>query len=183
MLKRASSTVAALTFAVFLTGCASQPGDPGAESRQVSPAAGEPAETSSRAQGVGSTNDNLRTLSGSRIAVRIGDKAFTIQLYNNPTAKDLVSQLPLTLTADDYPGYDEKVVRVQNPLSMEGAPDGDEPAIPEVGYYEPGQWIALYYGPIGYWPGKVPLGRIDASVEELRAIPDGASVTIEVVKN
>lgn len=66
---------------------------------------------------------------------------------------------------------------------MKGAPPGDNPEIPEVGYYEPGRWIALYYGPIGYWSGKVPLGKIDASIDALRAIRDHAPVTIELEKN
>ena len=127
------------------------------------------------------TNAQLRTLTDNRIVFRIGEDAFTVTLYDNPTANDLLSQLPLAVTASNYPGYDEKVLRLTAPLSMMGAPEGDDPEIPEVGYYEPGNWIALYYGPIGYWPGKVPLGRIDANLDELRAIPDGAAVSIEAL--
>ena len=127
-------------------------------------------------------NDHLRQLTDTRVVIRTGDQAFTVTLYDNPTADDLVTRLPLTMSASNYPGYDEKVLRLREALSMEGAPDGDDPQIPEVGYYEPGNWIALYYGPIGYWPGKVPLGRIDATIEQLRAIPDGAATTIELAE-
>ncbi len=127
-------------------------------------------------------NTELRKPTGSSIGLRIDGTTFRVDLYDNPTARDLLAKLPMTLKASDYPGYDEKVVRLQSSLSMEGAPPGDEPLIPEVGYYEPGNWIALYYGPIGYWSGKVPLGNIKASIEELRAIPDGATVTIEALK-
>lgn len=130
----------------------------------------------------GPKNDHLRQLTDNKVAVRVGDKSFTVTLYDNPTAKDLLSRLPMTLKANNYPGYDEKVIRLPQSLSMEGAPAGDDPRIPEVGYYEPSRWIALYYGPIGYWSGKVPLGKIDASVDELRAIPDNAPVTIELVR-
>jgi len=126
-------------------------------------------------------NNELRVLSGKKIAMTIGDNRFIVSLYDNPTANDLLSQLPLSLTANDYAGYDEKVIRLQNTLSMENAPAGDNPKIPEVGYYKPGNWIALYYGFIGYWSGKVPLGQIDASVSELRAIPNGSSVKIEEI--
>ncbi|MEK3988550.1 MULTISPECIES: cyclophilin-like fold protein [Robertmurraya] len=143
----------------------------------------QPTETRSNTQEESSMNSNSRTPSDNKITIRIGENAFTVDLYDNPTANDLMSRLPLTLEVNNYPGYDEKVVRLSNPLSMKGAPRGDEPEIPEVGYYEPGQWIALYYGYIGYWPGKVPLGRINASIDELRAIPDNASVTIEIVKD
>lgn len=125
----------------------------------------------------------LRTPSDRTIGIRVAGKTFAVDLYENATAKDLVAKLPLTLKANNYPGYDEKIIRLKDGLAMKGAPQGDEPEIPEVGYYEPGRWIALYYGPIGYWPGKVPLGRIHASIEDLRAIPDNASVTIENVGN
>ena len=127
-------------------------------------------------------NAELRKLTAESVSVRIGTKSFRVDLYDNPTAKDLLTKLPLTLKANDYPGYDEKVVRLKTPLSMDGAPRGDEPLIPEVGYYEPGNGIALYYGPIGYWPGKVPLGKIHDDIEELRAIPDDATVVIEAAK-
>jgi len=131
---------------------------------------------------VSQTNAHLRQLTDTVVTFRVGDQTFNITLYDNPTADDLLAQLPLSVKASNYPGYDEKVLRLATPLSMEGAPDGDNPAIPEVGYYEPGNWIALYYGPIGYWPGKVPLGRIDASVEQLAAIPNGTPATIELAQ-
>ncbi len=134
-------------------------------------------------QPTGPENSHMRNLTDSKITLRVGEKEFTVTLYDNPTAKDLLSRLPLTLKANNYPGYDEKVIRLPISLSMEGAPPGDNPEIPEVGYYDPSRWIALYYGPIGYWPGKVPLGRIDASVGELRAIPDNAPVVIELGKH
>ena len=65
---------------------------------------------------------------------------------------------------------------------MQDAPDGDEPLYPEVGYYEPGNWIALYYGKIGYWSGKIPLGKNSATNEQLKKLPDGETVTIEKQK-
>ena len=129
-----------------------------------------------------SMNSELRNLSGNQIAVTVGEIAFTIDLYDNETAKDLLAQLSLVLTVNDYAGYDEKVVRLKGPLSMKGAPSGDNPEIPEFGYYHPGKWLAIYYGHIGYWSGKVPLGRINASVDQLRAIPDNARITMELVR-
>lgn len=125
---------------------------------------------------------HLRKLSGDEIVLRIGGKSVSIDIYDNPTSKDLLARLPFTVKASSYPGYDEKGLRSRDGLSMKGAPPSDDPGIPEVGYYEPGRWIAISYGPIGNWPGKVPLGRIRASINELGAIPDGAPVTIEAAK-
>lgn len=127
-------------------------------------------------------HNQLRKLSQHQVAIHVGGKVFTVDLYDNPTARDMINRLPFTLTVNKYPGYDEKMIRLPKGLSMEGAPHGDEPEIPEVGYYEPGQWIAIYYGPIGYWLGKVPLGRIHASISELRDIPDDAPITIELTQ-
>ena len=128
-------------------------------------------------------NSELRKLSGEKVEIKAGEQTFTVELYDNPTASDLLSQLPLTLSASDYAGYDEKIIRLNKALSMENAPEGDEPGIPEVGYYEPGNWIALYYGYIGYWSGKVPLGKINATTLELSEIPDGTQIIITKIEN
>ena len=127
-------------------------------------------------------NSELRNLSGKKIAINAGKRTIIIELYDNATANDLLSQLPLTLKSSDYLGYDEKVIRLKTPLSMAGAPKGDNPLIPEFGYYHPSQWLAIYYGPIGYWSGKVPLGKINATIEELKAIPNNIEVKIEEIK-
>lgn len=133
-------------------------------------------------QSNGEKNAQWRKPLNESITLRFGEKAYSVDLYDNPTTHDLLKKLPLNVQATDYPGYDEKVLRLATPLSMENAPRGDEPEIPEVGYYAPGQWIAVYFGPIGYWSGKVPLGRIHASVDEISAIPENTPVTIEKAK-
>lgn len=126
-------------------------------------------------------NEDLRILNGHIIAMNVNGRRFVVSLYDNPTVDDLLSRLPLTLTANNYGNWMEKIMPLTEPLSMLGAPEGDNPKIPEVGYYRPGNWIALYYGFIGYWEGKVPLGQIDASPDEIRNIPAGSSVTIELI--
>ena len=113
--------------------------------------------------------------------MNVNGRRFVVSLYDKPTADDLLSRLPLTLTTNNYGNWMEKIMPLAEPLSMLGAPEGDNPKIPEVGYYRPGNWIALYYGFIGYWEGKVPLGQIDASPDEIRDIPAGSSVTIELI--
>ena len=123
-----------------------------------------------------------RKKSENKIVINVDGKRFIVDMYDNPTANDLLSQLPLTLKANNYAGYDEKVIRLKTSLSMEKAPKGDDPELLELGYYEPGQWLALYYGYIGYWSEKVPLGKINASIKELNSISDNSSVVIELLK-
>lgn len=127
------------------------------------------------------SNPELRNLSGEKVNINIGDTSFVVELYDNSAAADLLDKLPLTYTISDYAGYDEKLIRLDSNdgLSMDDYTGGDEPGIPEVGYYEPGNWIALYFGYIGYWSGKIPIGKIQATCEEIEAIPAGSTVTIE----
>lgn len=114
-----------------------------------------------------------------RVNVRIGDKTYTATMFNNPTANDLVSQLPLTLAFRDYAGQ-EKVSPAPRALTMQGVPRGDDPEINDFGYYAPSNSLVLYYSNVGYWDGIVRLGRFDSSIEAIRTLPDGFTVTIEL---
>lgn len=130
------------------------------------------------------SNPELRRMSGEKINLAIGERSFVVELYDNSAANDLLAKLPLTYTISNYSGWDEKLIRLNrnDALSMDDYTGGDEPGIPEVGYYEPGNWIALYFGYIGYWSGKIPVGKIQATCEEIGAIPAGSTVTITQVQ-
>jgi hypothetical protein len=92
------------------------------------------------------------------VTITIGETALQAHLWDNPTAQDLASQLPLTLEFDDY-GQVEKTAALPRPLTMEGVPAGDDPEPYDIGYYEPGGVLVLYYRDVGYWNGIVRLGR------------------------
>lgn len=131
----------------------------------------------------GGNNSNLRILSGNIINLRVGNESFKINLYDNPTANDLYEKLPLTKTINNYGSWQEKIIHLNDiKLSMKNAPKGDTPLYPEVGYYQPGNWIAIYYGDIGYWPGKVPLGTINSTTEKIESIPVGIKIIIERIR-
>jgi hypothetical protein len=113
------------------------------------------------------------------IRITIGDQTFTAQLAENPTARDLVDQLPLTLRFRDFNGV-EKIAKLPRPLTMDGVPAGDDPEINDIGYYAPSGDLVLYYGDVGYFNGIVRIGRLDA--EDMSVIerqPDGFEVTID----
>jgi hypothetical protein len=117
-------------------------------------------------------------MSGTPIRFTTGTTALTARLHDNPTARDLLAQLPLTLTFRDFNGV-EKIARLPRPLTMDGVPAGDDPEIRDVGYYAPGNNLVLYYGDVGYWTGIVRLGRYDGSTESVQGLDDGAAITIE----
>lgn len=127
-------------------------------------------------------NDNNTSIpesTGVRVNVRIGDKTYTAAMFNNPTANDLVSQLPLTLAFRDYAGQ-EKVSPAPRALTMQGVPRGDDPEMNDFGYYAPSNSLVLYYSNVSYWDGIVRLGRFESSIEAIRTLPDGFTVTIEL---
>jgi hypothetical protein len=114
-----------------------------------------------------------------KILIALGDRTFIAQLADNPTARDLVAQLPLTLQFRDFNRV-EKIAELPRPLTMDGVPAGAHPEINDIGYYAPSGDLVLYYGDVGYFNGIVRIGRLEA--EDMSAIepqPDGFELTID----
>ena len=65
-------------------------------------------------------------------------------LYDNPSARDLMSLLPLDLTIDDY-GNNEKIAYLPRKLTEEGSgPFGNE-APGDLCYFAPWGNLAMFY--------------------------------------
>ena len=62
-------------------------------------------------------------LSGKRMTVTVGDKSFTALLYDNKTADELYSRLPLTLDMRELNG-NEKYADLDKPLATRSFPAG-----------------------------------------------------------
>jgi hypothetical protein len=108
------------------------------------------------------------------IRITVNDQTFTAQLSDNPTARDLIDQLPLTFRFRDFNRV-EKIAKLPRPLTTDGVPAGDDPEINDIGYYAPSGDLVLYYGDVGYWSGIVRIGRLDAQdmrLIEIEAEPD-----------
>jgi hypothetical protein len=73
-----------------------------------------------------------RATSETPIRVIIGDTVLTGRLWGNATARDLIAQLPLTLTFRDFNSV-EKIAQLPRKLSMDGVPAGDDPFPPPRG--------------------------------------------------
>ena len=98
-----------------------------------------------------------------RIELRLGGESLTGTLLDTPASRDLLAQLPLTLTMRDF-GSVEKVAELPAPLSTTGAPPGADPVVGDIGYYAPWNNLVLYYGDQDYHDGIVRLGTIDGEV-------------------
>jgi hypothetical protein len=114
---------------------------------------------------------------GTRITITIGATSYPATLADNPTARDLDAQLPLTLTFKDLNRV-EKVAPLPRPLTTTGVPSGADPDINDIGYYSPSNDLVLYYGDVGYWDGIVRIGTLSKGVPTIARQPDGFTATI-----
>ena len=113
------------------------------------------------------------------VRITVADQTITAQLADNPTAQDLIDQLPLTLTFRDF-NQVEKVAELPRPLTMNDVPAGDDPDINDIGYYAPSRSLVFYYGDVGYWKGIVRIGQLtNQDIELIERQPDGSQVTIQ----
>ena len=113
------------------------------------------------------------------IRITFGDQVITAQLADNPTARDLAAQLPLTLSIRDFNRL-EKVGKLPRPLTVDGVPAGDDPEINDLGYYAPSGDLVFYYGDVAYFNGIVRIGRFGGQdMDVIERHPDGQEITIE----
>jgi hypothetical protein len=139
------------------------------------------AEEGGRADQATSRNASNSRTRAMRISIKAGDTVIAATLADNPTSRDLVSLLPLTVTLEDYAAT-EKITYLPRKLSTEGAPAGSDPAVGDVAYYAPWGNLALFHKDFRYSSGLVPLGRIDAGLEALSR-PGSLKATIELIDN
>ena len=115
-----------------------------------------------------------------KIRLTTNGKAITATLIDNPTARDFLSLLPMTVTLEDYAST-EKISYLPRKLSSAGARAGSDPSAGDIAYYAPWGNLAIFYKDFGYARGLVPLGRIDSGIEALH-VPGTLKVTIERVE-
>ena len=129
----------------------------------------------STAPGYTGTSQN----SGTPFRVIIGGTTLTGHLFDNATARDLASQLPLTLTFRDLNSV-EKTAPLPRKLSVDGMPAGDDPHVGELGYWAPDGDLVLYYGDVGYWTGIMRIGEFDGDMQAAADQSGDFSATIEL---
>ncbi|PAZ14050.1 hypothetical protein CLM62_21585 [Streptomyces sp. SA15] len=113
---------------------------------------------------------NIRlTINGHHIAATLNDSA---------TARDFAAQLPLTLSLRDF-NQTEKAADLPRELSTSGAPEGADPQVGDLAYYEPWGTLATYYGDAPYHSGVIPIGHMADEGPEQLATAD--EITIEAV--
>ena len=115
------------------------------------------------------------------IRVIVGNTVLTGRLWDSATARDLIAQLPLTLTFRDFNRV-EKIAQLPRKLSLDGVPAGDDPLPREIGYYAPSGDVVFYYGDVSYFNGIVRIGQFDGSVDAIVNQTGDFTARIELAK-
>jgi len=114
-----------------------------------------------------------------KIRLMVDGKPIHAILLDNPTTRDFLSLLPMTITLEDYAST-EKIAYMPRKLSTAGAPAGVDPAVGDITYYAPWGNLAIFYRDSGYAKGLVRLGSLDSGVEML-STRGPLKVTIEAL--
>jgi hypothetical protein len=111
-----------------------------------------------------------------RIRMTFDGRTMTATLYDNPSARDFYSMLPLDLTIKNY-GNNEKIAFLPRKLTEEGSgPFGNEKSY-DLCYFMPWGNLAMFYADYRY-PGLIRLGRFDDGYEALN-VPGEFPLRIE----
>jgi hypothetical protein len=120
---------------------------------------------------------------GTPIQVTFGDTVLAARLHDNATARDLAAQLPLTLTFRDHNNVEKTAPLPRELSSLEGAPEGYDPAAGDIGYWAPGGDLVFYYdSDAPFFNGIVRIGEFDGEMDAIERQRDDFSVTIERVE-
>lgn len=115
------------------------------------------------------------------IKLVFNNKEVIVKMYDNPTSKDFLSLLPMTLTFEDYAGI-EKISNLQKILTKDDAPSGSKPSIGEFTYYSPCGNLAIFYRDFDFANGLIKLGKIESGIEKLAVMKGNFTVTIEKIE-
>ena len=100
--------------------------------------------------------------------IAIGSTSMTATLEDNPTARDFVSLLPLTVMLREFSPSEKVSGALPRRLSEEGAPATDAGAVGDIAYYAPWRNIAFYRGQGPDAAGVIKIARITSGIEALQ---------------
>jgi hypothetical protein len=132
------------------------------------------------AQGTGNTTNEIPKEGTTKIKITISGKECTATMYDNATARDFVSRLPLTVKLDDYSST-ENIFYPSPKLSTQGAPSGYDPSVGDICVYAPWGNICIFYRDFGYGTGLVPFGKIEGDMSAL-AVSGSLTAIFEAIK-
>ncbi|WP_433715027.1 cyclophilin-like fold protein [Nocardia sp. CA-084685] len=116
-----------------------------------------------------------------QIRLRIGTTEVTARLYDNPTAHDFASLLPLTLAMHDLGGRE---IAGTLPRELTDGQGQSSYRAGQLGYWAPSHDLAIYYRQDGFRipnRGIVMIGEIETGLDAVTAGDVGTTRTITAV--
>jgi hypothetical protein len=101
-----------------------------------------------------------------RIRCRFEEKVFTVGLLDNPSARDLVTMLPLDLVIEDF-STNEKIAYLPRKLTEAGSGPFSNEAAGDLCYYAPWGNLAFFHDGYEYSSGLIRIGRLDDGPQPL----------------
>lgn len=95
-----------------------------------------------------------------RLRLIFADQDFTATLEDNPSARDLMSMLPLDLMISDY-STNEKIAYLPRKLAGDGSTGFGNEAAGDLCTFAPWGNLAMFHGPYRWSRGLIRLGRLD----------------------
>jgi hypothetical protein len=123
-------------------------------------------------------NGGLTFMEDSRVKLTFNNEEVIVNMYDNPTSRDFLTQLPLTLTFEDY-ATTEKISYLDRKLFTKDAPAGTNASVGDFTYYSPWGNLAIFYRDFGFANGLIKLGSIESGIEKLASMKGNFTVTIE----
>jgi hypothetical protein len=117
-----------------------------------------------------------------RVRFAVGDAEIIVRLADNPTSRDFVSMLPLTLEFEDFNDM-EKISYLPRELTTEGS-TGSAPANGDLIYFVPWGNLGFFYNAdrrdASYDDQVIPIGNIETGDERLDDLESGP-VRVELI--
>ena len=121
-------------------------------------------------------------MGASRVRFAAEDAELVVRVADNPTSRDFVSKLPLTLTFEEFAGR-EKISYLPQRLTTDGSPGGST-RNGDLIYYVPWGNLGFFYNaePGGGVSGDViAIGTVESGMDRLDRLEQG-QVTVEVIE-
>ena len=144
---------------------------PGALSRTTAAQEATPARATPMPSDVSADPD----MDATRVRFTVGDADIIVRIADNPTSRDLVSMLPLTLEFADFNAM-EKISYLPRELTTDGS-TGSPPANGDLIYFVPWGNLGFFYDAerrdASYDDQVIPIGTIEAGDELLDDLETG----------
>lgn len=115
-----------------------------------------------------------------RIILTFNNEEVTVKMHDNPTSRDFLALLPLTLKLEDFAGK-EKISVLRKRLSTEDTLSSN-PIVGDFAYYSPWGNLAIFYKGFGQAiNGLFILGDIESGKEKLASMSGDFTVQIEKI--